>query len=132
MIYRLHYMQLCSGEGRVEENSLPGSLVLDTRGRPITFSVTDADLAQAAAAARPEYEFEITSDMFRLDGEGRLVVNTDTLDRDKPNQAELMVQVSGYLGRAKLDTRKNLEFLPMPLVLFRIARDVVISSLCTE
>ena len=69
--------------------------MLDTRGRPITFSVTDADLALAAAEARPEYEFEITSDMFRLDGEGRLVVSTDTLDRDKPNQAELMVQVSG-------------------------------------
>ena len=107
---------LCSGEGRVEENSPPGSLVLDTRGRPITFSVTDADLALAAAEARPEYEFEITSDMFRLDGEGRLVVSTDTLDRDKPNQAELMVQVR----RHEIDTKPD--FLPVPCVPSRIAR----------
>ena len=109
MIKTLHaiymYILPCSDEGSVEENSPPGSLVLDTRGRPITFAVTDADLAQAAAGARPEYEFEITSDMFRLDGEGRLVVNTDTLDRDKPNQAELMVQVSGYFGRVKIEKK---------------------------
>ena len=116
----------------MEENSPPGSLVLDTRGRPITFSVTDADLALAAAEARPEYEFEITSDMFRLDGEGRLVVSTDTLDRDKPNQAELMVQVRRHFGSAKIDMRKNPEFLRMPLVPSRIARYLGTSSLCTE
>ena len=33
-----------SSEGSVLENSAPGTLVLDSRGQPITFTVSDQDL----------------------------------------------------------------------------------------
>lgn len=38
-------LRVSGQEGEVMENSAPGSLVLDTRGQPITFTVTDQDLS---------------------------------------------------------------------------------------
>ena len=38
-------LRVSAAEGSVQENSGPGTLVLDTRGQPITFSVSDRDLS---------------------------------------------------------------------------------------
>ena len=38
-------LRVSAGEGRVRENSPPGSLVLDTDNQPVTFSVSDKDLS---------------------------------------------------------------------------------------
>ena len=38
-------LRVSAAEGSVQENSAPGTLVVDNRGQPITFSVSDKDLS---------------------------------------------------------------------------------------
>ena len=38
-------LRVSAAEGSVQENSAPDTLVVDNRGQPITFSVTDKDLS---------------------------------------------------------------------------------------
>ena len=86
-------LRVSGQEGEVMENSAPGTLVLDTQGQPITFTVTDQDLSLVPESERPVYDFEFTSGMFELNSDRQLVVKTDNLDRDSPNQPVLTLQV---------------------------------------
>lgn len=48
---------------------------------------------QVPESERPDYDFEFTSAMFELNSDRQLVVRTDNLDRDRPNQPVLTLQV---------------------------------------
>ena len=96
-------LRISAGEGFVEENSGPGTLILDSNNNSITFSVTDQDLTLVPQDQRPEYIYEFTSAQFERNDDGELVVKTTDLDRDAPNQPVLMVQV---VAREKLTNGK--------------------------
>ena len=83
-------LRVTAGRGYVAENSPIGARVRDAEGNDIKLIVTDRDFASAAA---PDYEFELTTTSFRVDGEGYLVVDEANLDRDAPNEAVLKFQV---------------------------------------
>ena len=48
---------------------------------------------QVPESERPIYDFEFTSGMFELNSARQLVVRTESLDRDSPNQPVLTLQV---------------------------------------
>ena len=50
-------------------------------------------MLQVPESERPVYDFEFTSGMFELNSDRQLVVKTDNLDRDSPNQPVLTLQV---------------------------------------
>ena len=50
-------------------------------------------MLQVPESERPVYDFEFTSGMFDLNSDRQLVVRTDNLDRDSPNQPVLTLQV---------------------------------------
>ena len=50
-------------------------------------------MLQVPESERPVYDFEFTSGMFELNSDRQLVVSTDNLDRDSPNQPVLTLQV---------------------------------------
>ena len=50
-------------------------------------------MLQVPESERPVYDFEFTSGMFDLNSDRQLVVKTDNLDRDSPNQPVLTLQV---------------------------------------
>ncbi|KAG1664292.1 Cadherin-99C [Nymphon striatum] len=83
-----------SFEGFVDENANVGTAVVSSRGgqTPIKFQVTDADIAPGDAP--PKYTYELTSNAFKVDTDGYLVVNQPNLDRDPPNLNTLRFQVS--------------------------------------
>ena len=58
---------------------------------------------QVPESERPIYDFEFTSSMFELNSGQQLVVRTENLDRDSPNQPVLTLQVT--LWRSKLRKR---------------------------
>jgi hypothetical protein len=60
---------------------------------------------QGAELNSSTYAYELTTNSFRVDSEGFLVVNDPNLDRDPPNQPKLSFQVS-FLVFAKLINRK--------------------------
>lgn len=77
-------------EGYVEENSPVGTQILDANGRPISFTVTDADLGPEDP--KPTYTFELTTNFFRIEN-GVLTVNEEALDRDPPSPGKFRFQV---------------------------------------
>ena len=50
-------------------------------------------MLQVPESERPVYDFEFTSGMFELNSDRQLVVRTESLDRDSPNQPVLTLQV---------------------------------------
>lgn len=103
-----------SYEGRIEENAPIGSRVLVAGGGNASGATTattafmrvgvlDADTPigaahhlkqQAHTSGAPLYEFDTTSDAFKVDRDGFVYVNKWPLDRDAPNQAMHMFQVT--------------------------------------
>ncbi|KAK6626827.1 hypothetical protein RUM44_009304 [Polyplax serrata] len=78
-------------EGMVMENAPVGTKVVDKNGAPIHLTVTDPDLGPEDP--KPAYAFELTTDFFRIDDEGLLVVNQENLDRDPPSPGKFRFQV---------------------------------------
>ncbi|KAK7603537.1 hypothetical protein V9T40_003536 [Parthenolecanium corni] len=78
-------------EGSVDENAPIGTKVVDSSGKPIRITVTDADLNPNEP--RPEYVFELTTPSFTINSEGILIVNQKNLDRDPPNPGKFRFQI---------------------------------------
>lgn len=77
-------------EGFVEENSPVGTQIVDANGKPISFTVTDADLGPEDP--KPAYTYELTTNFFRIEN-GVLTVNEENLDRDPPSPGKFRFQV---------------------------------------
>ena len=60
---------------------------------------------QVPESERPIYDFEFTSSMFELSSDRQLVVRTESLDRDSPNQPVLTLQV-----RDKKQSQEKIDF----------------------
>ena len=59
-------------------------------------------MLQVPESERPVYDFEFTSGMFDLNSDRQLVVRTDNLDRDSPNQPVLTLQVdNNFFGSVR-------------------------------
>lgn len=86
-------IQASSTEGFVDENSPLNTPVLDSKGSPIKFTTTDADITDPTAENAPTYSYELTTPSFIISPDGTLLVNTATLDRDPPNLAKLRFQI---------------------------------------
>ncbi|KAL9892419.1 cadherin 99C isoform 2-T4 [Glossina fuscipes fuscipes] len=80
-----------STEGYVDENSPVGTKVLDSRGKPLSFKTTDADLNEDDP--KPDYIYELTTPSFEVTADGILVVNEEGLDRDPPSPGRFKFQV---------------------------------------
>ncbi|XP_026273024.1 cadherin-99C [Frankliniella occidentalis] len=98
-------------EGYVEENSPVGTQILDVNGKPISFTVTDADLGPEDP--KPTYTFEMTTNFFRIEN-GVLTVNEENLDRDPPSPGKFRFQVvarekNGNAASAPLSLTVTLE-----------------------
>ncbi|XP_059470524.1 cadherin-99C isoform X3 [Neocloeon triangulifer] len=78
-------------EGVVAENAPIGTPVLDMDGRIIVLKVHDPDLGPGDP--KPTYTFELTTTFFRVESDGRLVVNEEGLDRDPPSPGRFRFQV---------------------------------------
>ncbi|XP_023225888.1 cadherin-99C-like, partial [Centruroides sculpturatus] len=79
--------------GYVDENSPVGTTVVTARDgkEPLKLVVTDADIAPDDPPV--EYIFELTTNSFRVNADGYLVVNEAELDRDPPNPSKYTFQV---------------------------------------
>ncbi|XP_067139114.1 cadherin-99C isoform X2 [Centruroides vittatus] len=79
--------------GYVDENSPVGTTVVTARDgkEPLKLMVTDADIAPDDPPV--EYIFELTTNSFRVNADGYLVVNEAELDRDPPNPSKYTFQV---------------------------------------
>ncbi|RWS15678.1 protocadherin-15-like isoform X1 [Dinothrombium tinctorium] len=82
-----------SFDGYVYENAPIGSTVFGEINliNPLKLTVTDKDITNDDAPA--VYAFEITSNSFRVNGDGHLIVNESNLDRDPPNPQTYKFQV---------------------------------------
>ncbi|GFS75615.1 cadherin-99C, partial [Nephila pilipes] len=80
-------------EGYVNENSPIGSTVtMDKEGKiPLELKVTDADLSGEDGLV--SYTYEVTTNSFRVNSDGYLVINEANLDRDPPNPSKYTFQV---------------------------------------
>nr|CAD7426011.1 unnamed protein product [Timema monikensis] len=78
-------------DGFADENAPLGTKVIDMEGKPIVLNVTDADLGPEDP--KPSYSFELTTNFFRVDVNGTLVVNEKNLDRDPPSPGKFRFQV---------------------------------------
>ncbi|XP_065211081.1 cadherin-99C isoform X2 [Planococcus citri] len=78
-------------QGFVDEASPIGTKVVDSTGKPIHLTVTDADLKPDDP--KPVYLFELTTPSFAVSPEGDLVVNEKDLDRDPPNPGVYRFQI---------------------------------------
>lgn len=97
--------------GYVDENSEVGTFVVDESGKEIIFSVEDKDmvindqkkpftnkfpsrlLQNSNETSLKDYIFEMTTKSFKIDADGKLIVNEKNLDRDPPNENKLGFQV---------------------------------------
>ena len=77
--------------GYIDENSVVGTLVTNSKGENITFQISDADIL--VPEDLPQYAYEITTTAFMIDENGHLIVNQANLDRDAPNENRLSFQV---------------------------------------
>ncbi|XP_047001442.1 cadherin-99C [Schistocerca americana] len=84
-------IQVSAADGFVDENAPIGTKVIDASGNPIKLTVTDADLGPDDP--KPTYAFELTTNFFKVDNSGILVVNEETLDRDPPSPGKFRFQV---------------------------------------
>ncbi|XP_043486024.1 cadherin-99C isoform X1 [Polistes fuscatus] len=112
-----------NNEGFVDENAPVGTKVIDKNAKPITLTVSDADLG--ADDPKPAYTFELTTSYFSIDPSGVLIVNEENLDRDPPNPGRFRFQVvarekTGMAASAPLsfvvtlnDVNDNAPHLPM-------------------
>ncbi|KAL2738583.1 cadherin-99C-like isoform X2 [Vespula maculifrons] len=112
-----------NNEGFVDENAPVGTKVIDKNGKPITLTVSDADLG--VDDPKPAYTFELTTSYFSIDPSGVLIVNEENLDRDPPNPGRFRFQVvarekTGLAASAPLsfvvtlnDVNDNAPHLPM-------------------
>ncbi|KAF4523016.1 hypothetical protein B566_EDAN007446 [Ephemera danica] len=80
-----------SNEGLVTENAPIGTPVLDNSGQAVTLSVHDDDIGPGDP--QPTYTFELTTNFFRIEPDGKLVVNEEGLDRDPPSPGRFRFQV---------------------------------------
>lgn len=80
-----------SAEGFVDENSPVGTVVVDSEGKPLEFTVVDKDFGPNDI--KPEYVYELTTPFFDIDSQGHLIVNDNNLDRDPPNPGRFRFQV---------------------------------------
>ncbi|XP_071438739.1 cadherin-99C isoform X2 [Hetaerina americana] len=78
-------------EGLVNENAPIGTKVLDKDGNPIVLKVVDVDLRDDDP--KPSYSFELTTNYFKIENDGTLVVNEENLDRDPPSPGKFRFQV---------------------------------------
>ncbi|GIY66383.1 cadherin-99C [Caerostris darwini] len=80
-------------EGYVNENSPVGTTVtVDKEGQvPLALQVADADLSGEEGLV--SYTYEVTTNSFRVNSDGYLVVNEANLDRDPPNPSKYTFQV---------------------------------------
>ncbi|GFU49959.1 cadherin-99C [Trichonephila clavipes] len=80
-------------EGFVNENSPIGTTVtVDKEGKvPLELKVADADLSGEEGLV--SYTYEVTTNSFRVNSDGYLVVNEANLDRDPPNPSKYTFQV---------------------------------------
>ncbi|XP_015184942.1 PREDICTED: protocadherin-15 [Polistes dominula] len=112
-----------NNEGFVDENAPVGTKVIDKNAKPITLTVSDADLG--VDDPKPTYTFELTTSYFSIDPSGVLIVNEENLDRDPPNPGRFRFQVvarekTGMAASAPLsfvvtlnDVNDNAPHLPM-------------------
>ena len=77
--------------GYIDENSVVGTVVANSKGENITFQISDADIL--VPEDLPQYAYEITTTAFMIDENGHLIVNQANLDRDAPNENRLSFQV---------------------------------------
>ncbi|KAF5300091.1 hypothetical protein FQA39_LY11283 [Lamprigera yunnana] len=80
-----------SVEGFVDENSQVGTIVVDIKGAPLQFNVSDKDFGPNDP--KPEYVYELTTPFFAIDKNGQIAVNENNLDRDPPNPGRFRFQV---------------------------------------
>ncbi|XP_065342021.1 cadherin-99C isoform X1 [Cloeon dipterum] len=78
-------------EGVVAENAPVGTPVLDLTSKMIVLTVHDPDLGPGDP--KPSYTYELTTTFFRVEPDGRLVVNEEGLDRDPPSPGRFRFQV---------------------------------------
>lgn len=79
------FIQPTSTVGYVDENVPVGTTVVTTKGgtEPLKLRVEDIDIG--ADDPKQEYQFELTTTVFRVTSDGYIVVNEAGLDSDPPN-----------------------------------------------
>ncbi|XP_055624574.1 cadherin-99C isoform X2 [Toxorhynchites rutilus septentrionalis] len=104
-------ISVTSTEGFVDENSPIGTVVTDSKGKPIKLTTTDADLGSDDPQA--EYIYEVTTPSFVVSKSGILQVNEEGLDRDPPSPGKYRFQVvareaNGNAASAPMSVTVNL------------------------
>ncbi|XP_071746982.1 cadherin-99C isoform X2 [Lepeophtheirus salmonis] len=83
-----------SSIGYVEEGVEIGTYVTDSNGERIYFNVTDSDINdQEESLSLDLYDIEMTTDFFKVDGDGYLIVKEGNMDRDPPFQPMINFQI---------------------------------------
>ncbi|CAB4070046.1 PCDH15 [Lepeophtheirus salmonis] len=83
-----------SSIGYVEEGVEIGTYVTDSNGERIYFNVTDSDINdQEESLSLDLYDIEMTTDYFKVDGDGYLIVKEGNMDRDPPFQPMIKFQI---------------------------------------